>query len=335
MKHLAQLAVLFVLGFVTAADAQVPKLVSYQGVLTDNGGNPVADGVYNVTFRVFDQSFGGAPHFTEAHSGPNAVTTVNGAFSAIIGSLDPLTLPFDVQYWLELQVNADPALAPRILLTSSPYALMAHTVVDNAITSAKIATGAVGSPEIADGGIATADLAIGAVTGARILDATVEGNDIAPSAISAPKIGDEPGIASNSTTVNNALTAVAENLTSRDINVPSGGYVIARGSTNVSFNHTMGTTSTTTLSLSTTSATHNASNQRAVAEASAAATGIYNLIGTVEETFPVSAGLNTFYLVASAPSGTVTALDANLTLIFFTTIYGTATEPLSREAGSR
>jgi len=45
--------------------AQVPKLVNYQGKLVDANGNPVPDGEYTLTFRIYDVSSGGTALWEE------------------------------------------------------------------------------------------------------------------------------------------------------------------------------------------------------------------------------------------------------------------------------
>lgn len=122
MKLLACVVVLLALALpALPSAAQAPQILSYQGVLTDNAGNLVPDGTYSVTFRLFDVSSAGAALYTETQP---SLSVVRGGFSAQIGTVMPLTLPFDKPYWLELQVAPDAtALAPRVPLTSSPYAL--------------------------------------------------------------------------------------------------------------------------------------------------------------------------------------------------------------------
>ena len=36
--------------------AEIPSLISYQGRLTDNSGNPVPDAQYSILFTVYDNS---------------------------------------------------------------------------------------------------------------------------------------------------------------------------------------------------------------------------------------------------------------------------------------
>ncbi|MCI0596237.1 MAG: hypothetical protein L0Z48_06815, partial [candidate division Zixibacteria bacterium] len=45
--------------------AGVPKLINFQGILRDGSGNPVADGVYTVRFRIYDDSTAGSTLWEE------------------------------------------------------------------------------------------------------------------------------------------------------------------------------------------------------------------------------------------------------------------------------
>ena len=106
-----------------ALHAAVPSTLGYQGVLTDNSGVVVADGSYSVTFKLYNVSTAGAALWTETQT----VTTTNGVFSAVLGSVTALGLAFDVQYWLGISVAGGAELTPRVQLTSSPYAFTAKT----------------------------------------------------------------------------------------------------------------------------------------------------------------------------------------------------------------
>lgn len=101
------------------AHAQVPRLISYQGTLS-SGGNPVPDGSYAITFRLYDAATGGAALYTEAQP---AVPVLGGGLSVILGAGTPLTLAFDAPYWVGMQVGSDPEMSPRVALTAAPYAL--------------------------------------------------------------------------------------------------------------------------------------------------------------------------------------------------------------------
>lgn len=101
------------------AVAQPPSTMNFQGTLSDGGGVPVADGSYNVTFRIWDSGSGGSILWNENRT----VTVDGGVFNVILGAVNPLVLPFDDPYWLGVQVGSDPELTPRTPLTSVPYAL--------------------------------------------------------------------------------------------------------------------------------------------------------------------------------------------------------------------
>ena len=68
---------------------------------------------------------------TEVHS----VTVSQGVYSVILGegsTPNPINLPFDMTYYLGVQVGADPEMTPRYALTSMGYAFraeVANTVV--------------------------------------------------------------------------------------------------------------------------------------------------------------------------------------------------------------
>ena len=123
MRRLIPLFVLFALTatqLATPVHAAVPSTMSYQGVLTDNAGNLVPDGNYNFVFKVYNVPVAGAALWTETQ---NAVPLVKGGFNVILGSVAPLTLAFDVQYYLGISVNGGAELSPRVTLGSSPYTL--------------------------------------------------------------------------------------------------------------------------------------------------------------------------------------------------------------------
>ena len=108
-----------------AAWGQVPKLVSYQGVLTDGGGGAVPNGTYDITFSMYDVETGGSALWTETQS----LSVVGGIFNANLGSQTSLNpLPFDVVYWLGVSVDGGSELVPRRILTATPYALNADAV---------------------------------------------------------------------------------------------------------------------------------------------------------------------------------------------------------------
>ena len=119
-----------------AAPGPSATTVNYQGRLADSDGNPL-DGVYGMTFALYDAPTGGNPIWTESHT---AVTVSDGLFSVGLGSQTPGGIPtsvWDGDRYLEVTVGGE-TLSPRELIRSVPIAGMALTVPDGSITEEKL-----------------------------------------------------------------------------------------------------------------------------------------------------------------------------------------------------
>lgn len=101
--------------------SQQPRMLSYQGVLTDSQQEPISNGTYTLVFRLYSTANGGTPLWTET----NQVQTQVGVFDVVLGQFTPLTLPFDQQYWLGITLEGKPEMTPRVALVSAPYAMNA------------------------------------------------------------------------------------------------------------------------------------------------------------------------------------------------------------------
>ena len=120
------------------AQAAVPKLLNYQGRLTDGSGNPVADGGHTITFRIWSDSTAGAALWSESQT----VTTKSGLFSAILGISTGNQVPDSIfmdlspveSRWLGIQILPDPEMTPRQRIVSVGYAYRSDrvTTVDRA-----------------------------------------------------------------------------------------------------------------------------------------------------------------------------------------------------------
>jgi hypothetical protein len=178
--------------------AQIPHMMSYQGVLLDAGQQAVPDGDYALSFAIYSVETGGSPLWTEYHP---AVPVRRGIFNVALGESNPIDFHIETQLWLGISVAAEAEL-PRMWLAASPYALRAedaNTVGQRAVSgtptpNAILPLGASGKfppealPEgLPPGGAAGGDLtgsypspsiAPNAVTGAEIADQTVTGIDI-------------------------------------------------------------------------------------------------------------------------------------------------------------
>ncbi len=123
----------FLLSFVCFA-GNIPKLISYQGVLTDDSGTPLT-GSYNLTFKIYDDTTGGNLKWSETQNG---VQVQEGLFNVHLGKETALNLPFDESYWLEVQVGEE--TMPRLRFTSVGYAYRA-LIADSASVATSTPTG--------------------------------------------------------------------------------------------------------------------------------------------------------------------------------------------------
>jgi len=151
----------------------IPGMLSYQGRLTDSLGNPVPDGNYQLTFRLYQQETGGTPFWTETQT----VSVQNGLFSVLLGSVTPISsLPDAGTVWLSLQVGTAPELTPRLRIVSSAFSFLSERAANSDLLQGKDTTAfvrtnqanSITSGMIVDGTIASADIANNAVTSAKI-----------------------------------------------------------------------------------------------------------------------------------------------------------------------
>ena len=99
----------------------IPHLINYQGMLTDNSGNPLT-GNFDIIFRIYNDASTGTMRWEETQSG---VTITNGLFSVILGSVTPIDLYFDEEYWLDITVGGE-HMPSRLKFTSVGYAYRAQ-----------------------------------------------------------------------------------------------------------------------------------------------------------------------------------------------------------------
>lgn len=389
---------------ITTASAQAPREISYQGILTDDLGTPIADGNYSLTVRLYDAEVGGALLFAEAHP---AVAVSKGGFNVLVGGVTPLSLSFDQPLWLSLQVGGDPELSPRVALASSPYALGLSLPLDataNGAAAAFTVRNSSGPALVADGDVQILDgngsnpiVAIQplALFGGQIAvmdeeshnvarlepDAngtggffsilrsstsfgfTVNGNDgteepivsvlgsarsavfdmsisgdaavsLPSSCVSSTEMFNEAGAAevflNAAVTIGTGVTTI----TSRSITVPDDGYVVAIAGGYVELGHVNGTDSRAIVGVNDVTGAF-ASGTVVTGVPSAAPSGNYRSATPWVGIWPVSAGSNTFYLLAQrigAANGAVLN-DPTLLLLYMPTAYGTVTGSLAMEGG--
>jgi hypothetical protein len=124
MKKYAVFLGLLVLVLLTSTSfGEIPKLLNYQGYLTDASGNPVADDNYSLTFRLYASE--GADTNSFLWKETQVVSVSKGVFNAILGLTTSLNLDFAQPYWLGIKVETNPELSLRVRLTSVGYAYRA------------------------------------------------------------------------------------------------------------------------------------------------------------------------------------------------------------------
>ena len=137
---------ILILSLITVqAFPQIPRTISYQGLLCDAAGKPKPDNTYQITFRLYEAVTGGTAIWTDVKTLP----VRRGLFSALLGPLDP-TITFDKPCWLGIQVESEGELSPRIPLSSVGYSFnsvnadtadYAASIKDGAVTVGKVASG--------------------------------------------------------------------------------------------------------------------------------------------------------------------------------------------------
>ncbi|NQU16883.1 MAG: hypothetical protein HQ564_02360, partial [Candidatus Saganbacteria bacterium] len=109
---------IFILGGISYGD--IPKILSYQGKLTDSGGT-VITATKSMTFNLYSSVTGGSTLWTETQN----VTVEAGIYSVLLGSVTALTLDFNTPYYLGVTVGSDSEMTPRKQLASAPSAFNA------------------------------------------------------------------------------------------------------------------------------------------------------------------------------------------------------------------
>jgi len=100
----------------------VPLMMNYQGFLTDNTNTPVSANL-PMTFKIYADSTGGAPLWTESYA---AVSVSAGVFNLLLGRVTPLPLNVFTGAVLWLQTTANGAdLLPRRPIVTVAYAMKA------------------------------------------------------------------------------------------------------------------------------------------------------------------------------------------------------------------
>ena len=150
--------------------AAPPTTLNYQGALTNTSGTPVS-ATLSMTLRLYSAATGGVPLYVETQS----VAVTNGNFNVQLGAVTPLSLPFDVPYFLGVTVGADAEMTPRQPLASSGYAFRASSA-DTISTGAVIPAGQI-SGSLANATIPAANV-IGGVSGSGTVTSVATGTGL-------------------------------------------------------------------------------------------------------------------------------------------------------------
>ena len=126
MRRILCLAVILLLVAGSVCAAATPTVMGYQGRLTDNVGDPVVDGTHSIVFTIYDDLLAGSSKWTETIN----VTTTDGFFDVLLGTINPLTDTVFSEYfrYLGISVDGDPELTNRTTLVSVPFAYRVSTV---------------------------------------------------------------------------------------------------------------------------------------------------------------------------------------------------------------
>ena len=149
---------LFFFSMSVRAQTVVPHLINFQSVLTDDGGNSIADGSHTINFQILDA--GEQPLYEEKQT----VESIAGVVSAIVGNGNTLTdgaatggiyleeiTPDKARF---LKVTVDNLPPQTLQITSVPFSMYSEealTVAPGAITSSALAPKSVKLEHLADG----------------------------------------------------------------------------------------------------------------------------------------------------------------------------------------
>jgi len=161
LPAVAAIVVSFVFSSSVAALQTIPYKMNFQGKLADSAGVPLANGTYNMKFRIYDATSGGTLQWSEqrAVSAATGVTVTNGGlFSVQLGDVTSLPVAIfttqNLYFEVELptpatatcatascEVYTEGPMTPRNKLGSSAYAFNSDTLDGLDSTAFASATG--------------------------------------------------------------------------------------------------------------------------------------------------------------------------------------------------
>ncbi len=315
------------------AYAAFPHLMNYQGRIDDANGDPVADGNYNVTFRLFNVSAGGSALWSETQ----AVTTMDGVFSVLLGSLD--TIPEFIWYqdsaFLEIQPSGSGPVSPRSLISVVPYAwrsknsdliggLSAIDLEESSEIQAAIAAHTAIPDAHHSKTIDASELILGTLSEGRLPQGAIDSTEIEVESIGSNRLANEPGLAHTYTQAV-LLSASMQAIDSVIITVPMGGWLLIQANGNFIRDHAQnGGNSAATVSLSPSKISHSDYYVARFSVTSGMPTGTYTESFFIAQVLPIGVGTTKLYLIGDAVTTNPVPRVENVHIntIYLPTAYG-------------
>lgn len=148
---------------------------------------------------------------------------------------------------------------------------------------------------------------------------------LAPNAISASEILDEPGVAETELLFFGQLSpASIDTIGTTVIDAPAPGYILAMATTQVTFQHTLGTTTAGIFGLAVDSQFFPSNTDKQLRLSANLPSGAFNFPITVHALFPVSQGLHSvnFLGAISIAGNNIEVADTQITAVYLPTNYG-------------
>ena len=168
--------------FAIPAFGAMPRVISYQGVVTDNSGNIISSGSHSFQFNLYNDPTLGTP----GTLGPNNLWFENQSLPVALGGFstqlpspstvasNPLWFPFNAQFYLGISVDGGAEMSPRTPLTSAPYSLATRGINVDASDRVGIGTSSPFAPLHVSTGASGAALESGSTS--LVLEGNTNGN---------------------------------------------------------------------------------------------------------------------------------------------------------------
>lgn len=188
MKRIILVLSLLLLFYQISLSQDVPRFISYQGVLVNSEGKPITESKsVKIKISLFNTLVGGIPLDSREYD----VQIIGGLFSTQI--FIPSNIDLNQQLWLELEAYNQKY--PRIKLNASLYALNIpdgivtnRKLADNAVTSTKIQDYSITEKKLSPNSVGKEHLQMKSVTHLSIDDNSIYNDHLTSDCISSDKI---------------------------------------------------------------------------------------------------------------------------------------------------